>query len=174
MWNFIKLCNYRYSRAPKTVPVQNIDTVHLQIFQNTEHCSSAKHWYFRTLTTAPVQNIATVQFWIFQNTDNCWLWVFQKTVQNIDELCTYRYSGTLNTVPVCSIDIHKHWWLMSFWDTYKLCSYRHVYKHTAVLWSWILIPARLPEYPCSLDMLMGIMHTSIPEHSYQWMTFTLN
>ena len=29
-------------------------------------------------------------------------------------------------------------------------------------------------YPHSLDMFMDIMHTSIPEHSYQLMTYTLS
>ena len=49
------------------------------------------------MKTVPVQNIETVH-----------LWTFPKTVQNTDELCTYRYSRTLNTVPVWSIDIHEH------------------------------------------------------------------
>ena len=98
----------------KTVPVQNIDTVHLQIFQKTERLSQCKtlilciSGYSRTLQTVPVQYTDTVH-----------LWTFQKTVQNIGQLCTYRYSRTLNTIPVCSNDIHKH---------LKLCSYEHIYK----------------------------------------------
>ena len=60
----------------KTVPVQNIYTVQLQILQKT----------------VPVQNIYTVQLQIFQNTENC-------SVQKLI-LCNYRYSKTLKTVPV--------------------------------------------------------------------------
>ena len=86
------LCIYGYSRTLKTVPVQNIDTVHLQIFQNTENCSSAKQWHCaftdipqhwklfqcKTLTMyicGYSQNMYkiwwTVYLQIFQNTENC-------------------------------------------------------------------------------------------------------
>ena len=151
----LTLCNYEYSRTLKTVSAKHwycgiMDiTEHWKLFQ-CKTLTLCNYRYSRTLKTVPVQNIDTVQ-----------LQIFQKIVQNIDELCTYRYSVTLNTV--CSIDIHEHWWLMSFQGTYELCSYRHVYRHYGVLRSWILISARLLEYPCSLDMFMNIMSTVINE-----------
>ena len=74
--NNFRLCNYRYSRTLKTIPVQSIDTMELWIFQNTENYFQCKalilcnYRYSRTLKTIPVQNIDTVQLWIFQTTEN--------------------------------------------------------------------------------------------------------
>ena len=138
----------------KTVPVQNIDTVHLQIFQNTENGSSAKCWYCafmdipeqwklfqckmlilciygysRTLKTVPVQNVDTVHLHIFQNTENCasvkhWHCTFADTPKNCTKIL-------MNCV---LMDILEHWTLyqyaaLVFTNTYKWCSYEHVYKH---------------------------------------------
>ena len=57
--------------------------------------------------SGPVQQIDTVHLWIFQNTD-VWFSMKHNTVQNIDELYTCTYSRTLNTIPVCNIDIHEY------------------------------------------------------------------
>ena len=67
--------NYRHSRTLKTAPVQNIDAAQLQIFQNTENCSSAKninYRYARTLKTVTVQKYwQIVYLQIFWNTEHC-------------------------------------------------------------------------------------------------------
>ena len=189
----LTLCIYGYSRTLKTVPVQNIDTMHSQIFQNTENCSSAKHWhcafmdipehwklfqhktltlcnygYSRTLKTVPVQNIDTMHLQIFQNTENCssakhWHCAFMDIPEHWKlfqhktlTLCIYGYSRPLKTVPVQNIDTMH---LQIFQNTENCSSAKHwhcIYGHFPKLCKILIncVFMDTPEYTipvCSID-----------------------
>ena len=135
-----------------TVPVQ---TMQLWIFQNTENCSSAKHWtlilcnygYSRTLKTVPVQKAKTKETNKQLILSNHRYFRTLKTVpvQNIDELCTYRYS--------------KHWTLYRYRtlincsEHWTLCQYAALIFTNTDNWCHNWTPLNCAD----MDMLINTM-----------------
>ena len=107
------LCILRYWRMLKTVQVQNIDTVHSQVFKNTENCSSAKLCYC-VLMDVP-------EHWKLPQGKTLTLYICRHSRKLYKILMTYRYSRTLKTLYEYAA------WI--FMNAYKWYSYEHTYTH---------------------------------------------